>query len=207
MTRDRWQFDDADSDHRGHRHVPTPAVNADLGDWSGPRYSTQPLPAFRFLPGRDAQPESSHLPAFDLPGADPTDWRHCAPYLYAVDCFNHGFWWEAASLWAGLAAGTDPNDADHHCLNGLTRAAEALLRRRMGWRSSVARLRLETERAFARVPETSLMGLQLATWWPSLDRCLRPGGVDFPRLELDGPGSESQENAQYCIDGRKLSAI
>lgn len=188
MSTGRWQFDDVD--HLGHGHAPLAPVGFAREPGSGPRYSTLPLPPFRFLPGRDAEPEAGHLPAFDLASTDPADWRHCAPYLFAVDCFNHGFWWEAASLWAGLAAHTDLNDADHHCLHGLTRAAEALLRRRMGWRSSVARLRRETGRAFARASGATPMGLRRATWWPCLDRCLRPGGVNFPRLVLDGWASE-----------------
>lgn len=183
---DRWHFDDVDTDHGGHHHAPAVPGDAGLEGWSGPRYSALPLPAFRFLPGRDARPDSSHMPAFDISAADPADWQHCGPYRYGVDCFNQGFWWEAASLWTALASGTDSADVRRHCLNGLTRAAEALLRRRMGWRSAVARLRLESGQAFARVPQATLMGLHLATWWPCLDRCLRPGGVDFPRIELNG---------------------
>lgn len=33
---------------------------------------------------------------------DPENWRACADYLYGIDLFNHGFYWEAHEVWEGL---------------------------------------------------------------------------------------------------------
>jgi predicted metal-dependent hydrolase len=33
---------------------------------------------------------------------DPEDWRACHDYLYGIDLFNHGFYWEAHEAWEGL---------------------------------------------------------------------------------------------------------
>jgi hypothetical protein len=47
---------------------------------------------------------SQYLPAFT-----PEDWRSCDLYLYGIDLFNHGYWWEAhealEDVW--LAAGIE----------------------------------------------------------------------------------------------------
>ena len=29
-------------------------------------------------------------------------WQACSPYLYGIDLFNHGYYWEAHEVWEGL---------------------------------------------------------------------------------------------------------
>jgi hypothetical protein len=68
----------------------------------------RPFPAYAYLPGRTphptrdpeghsygARPDTPELP-------DPEDWRACGDYLYGIDLFNHGFYWEAHEAWEGL---------------------------------------------------------------------------------------------------------
>ena len=33
---------------------------------------------------------------------DPSHWNACRPYLYGIDLFNHGYYWEAHEVWEGL---------------------------------------------------------------------------------------------------------
>ncbi|MCF6180357.1 MAG: DUF309 domain-containing protein, partial [Geopsychrobacter sp.] len=79
------------------------------------RYTERPFPAYRYLPfqpgmahprndpgGHSYAEEEEYLPPFAI-----ADWPDCVSYLYAVDLFNHGYWWEAHEAWEAvwLAAG------------------------------------------------------------------------------------------------------
>jgi len=69
------------------------------------RYTRQPFPAYRYRPFQSgpAQPHPRNHPeghAFAeeeayLPHFSPDDWACCELYLYGIDLFNHGYWWEA----------------------------------------------------------------------------------------------------------------
>ncbi len=68
----------------------------------------RPLPPYAYLPGRYPHPirdpdGHSFGSKPDEPEApDPTRWRECGDYLYGIDLFNHGFYWEAHEAWEGL---------------------------------------------------------------------------------------------------------
>ncbi len=66
-----------------------------------PRFS---LPRFAYVPG-SAQPHpsglESHVPVFPLSPQGPLD-QEISPFLYGVDCFNAGFFWEAHEVWEQL---------------------------------------------------------------------------------------------------------
>ena len=91
----------------------------------------EPLPPYTFVPGRQPHPVSDpaghsfghqHAPAEPL---DPVHWIRCRPYLFGLDLFNEGFYWEShvefESLW--LAAGRKGATADF--LKGLIHLAAA----------------------------------------------------------------------------------
>jgi hypothetical protein len=98
---------------------------------SRPRYTDQPLPPYTYVPGRSPHPVSDpkghmygHNPA-QPPPLDPTNWQHSEVYLYGIDLFNHGFYWEAHEAWESLwhAAGRTGIVADF--LKGLIKLAAA----------------------------------------------------------------------------------
>ena len=68
----------------------------------------RPLPPYAYQPGRNPHPVRdpgghSFGKEPDEPDApDPTRWRECGDYLYGIDLFNHGFYWEAHEAWEGL---------------------------------------------------------------------------------------------------------
>ncbi len=66
------------------------------------------LPTYAYVPGRYPHPVRDprghsfgiESDAPELP--DPQQWRACGDYLYGIDLFNHGFFWEAHEAWEGL---------------------------------------------------------------------------------------------------------
>jgi uncharacterized protein len=68
-----------------------------------------PLPPYAFVPG-SALPHPTSDPAghsFGKRGmaTQPVgahNWAACTPYLYALDLFNHGYYWEAHEEWEAL---------------------------------------------------------------------------------------------------------
>jgi len=68
----------------------------------------RPFPPYAYVPGRTPHPTRdpdghSYGTEFEIPERpDPDEWRACSDYLYGIDLFNHGFYWEAHEAWEGL---------------------------------------------------------------------------------------------------------
>ncbi len=98
------------------------------------RYTDRPLPSYRFVPGqaphptRDREGHSYHKPPVQLAPFDPNDWDACEEYLYGIDLFNHGYWWEAhealEALWAAAGRRTETG----RFIQGLIQIAAAHLK-------------------------------------------------------------------------------
>lgn len=90
-----------------------------LGDRPYPRYTERPFPSYRYLPGRSPHPRNS--PQGHAYGqADPRPvrlpperWYEAQDYLYAIDLYNHGYWWESHEVFEGLW-----HAAGHHTVEG-----------------------------------------------------------------------------------------
>ena len=68
----------------------------------------RPFPPYAYVPGHTPHPTRdpdghSFGAAFEIPESpNPQEWRACRDYLYGIDLFNHGFYWEAHEAWEGL---------------------------------------------------------------------------------------------------------
>jgi hypothetical protein len=66
------------------------------------------LPPYAYIPGRTPHPtrdpDGHSYCAVHEPQVPPDreDWRACHDYLYGIDLFNYGFYWEAHEAWEGL---------------------------------------------------------------------------------------------------------
>jgi hypothetical protein len=98
----------------------------------------EPLPPYAFVPGRFPHPISdpaghsfgrAREPAAPF---DPAAWAICRPYLYGIDLFNYGYYWEAHEEWESLwhVAGRTGPVADF--LKGLIKLAAAGVKAREG---------------------------------------------------------------------------
>lgn len=146
------------------------------------RYSSQPFPRYRFVPGENPHPTAdprghSYLPPGQAHPAvrpvSPTDWSNSAPYLYGVDLYNHGYWWEAHESWESIWQLADKTGPQGRFLQGLIQTAACHLKIHLGKPDGVARLRqtsLDHLRwAAARCPEPVYMGIELGSFIAGLE--------------------------------------
>ncbi len=135
------------------------------------------LPPYAYLPGRyphpvrDPRGHSFGIEPEAPQPPDPQRWWTCHGYLYGIDLFNHGYYWEAHEVWEGLwrACGRGgPGAAFFKALIGL---AAAGLKLRAG---NLRGAKSHAQRAAGLFHETALeigsdearyMGLDLQTLW------------------------------------------
>ncbi len=153
----------------------------------------EPFPAYAYIPGRLPHPTSD--PAGHSVGVEPAvpsrvqpeRWPECRPYLYGIDLFNAGFYWEAHVAWESLwlAHGRKGTTADF--IKGLIKLAAAgvksLEEKPDGVKSHIRRAAellktVESQRdAFMGFRVRDLVELAEAIrdhGWPPQPPCLRP---------------------------------
>lgn len=99
------------------------------------------LPAHAFVPGRTARPpRRAHGAERELAAALPPErWREDEDYLFGVDLYHAGFYWEAHEAWERpwLASG---DERQRLCLQALIQLAAACLKLEMDEPSGAAKL-------------------------------------------------------------------
>jgi hypothetical protein len=101
---------------------------------SPPRYTKIPLPDRKFIPGQgihpDKDPQGSHIPEVNVENVEftPERWQNAQRYLYAIDLFNHGFWWEAHEVLEGLWIQTGRTTPLARFIQGIIQISAALLK-------------------------------------------------------------------------------
>lgn len=159
-----------------------------------PRYTGRPFPAYRYLPTRsgatlphprnDPAGHSYHAEEEYLPAFTPDDWRHCELYLYGIDLFNHGYWWEAHEALEGvwLAAGQRETLCGRF-VQGLIQLAGAQLKRFMAEPRGAQSLTVAGIEKISEV-EGVYLGIEVGALMAEVERCLREDRGEFPRIEL-----------------------
>lgn len=111
-----------------------------------PRYRPDAaFPTYAYVPGRDPHPVSDPRGhsygrgPVGIAAPDPKDPAGSPEFLYGVDLFNHGYYWEAHEAWEALwlACGRTGSTADF--LKGLIKLAAAGVKAREGRASGVRR--------------------------------------------------------------------
>jgi hypothetical protein len=98
------------------------------------RYTQRALPAYRHVPGftphpiRDPDGHSYGLPALDLPDLNTEAWETCEEYLYGIDLFNEGYWWESHEVLEGLWHAAGIGSPAAHALQAVIQCAAAHLK-------------------------------------------------------------------------------
>jgi hypothetical protein len=90
-----------------------------------------PFPPYSYVPGRfphplsDPRGHSFGVKTQRPSPPDPEQWQLCRPYLYGLDLFNHGYYWEAHEVWEGLWHACDRAGQTARFLKGLIKLAAA----------------------------------------------------------------------------------
>lgn len=110
-----------------------------------PRYTARPLPPYSYVPRHFPHPVSDpqgHMYGAEKPRPEPLTperWSDSETYLYGVDLFNHGFYWESHEAWESLWLAAGRRGPTAIWLKALIKLAAALVKLREG--SSVGALR------------------------------------------------------------------
>jgi predicted metal-dependent hydrolase len=97
-----------------------------------------PLPPYTYVPGRfphpTSDPQGHHfgVPPERPAPPDPEHWQACRPYLFGIDLFNHGYYWEAHEVWEGLWQACGRKGPTASFLKGLIKLAAAGVKVREG---------------------------------------------------------------------------
>jgi uncharacterized protein len=150
------------------------------------------FPPYTYVPGQAPHPIRD--PAGHMYGEEPEppqllveEWWNCEEYLWGIDLFNHGYYWEAHEAWEGLwhAAGRTGRVADF--LKGLIKLAAAGVKTRGGSLSGRQRHLRRAGELLESVRSNvggRLMGLDLNT---ILDTLMDPDSGDSIRQDVDLP--------------------
>jgi hypothetical protein len=98
------------------------------------RYTDRPFPDYRHLPGqtphptRDPEGHSYGLPELSLPDLNHENWRKSEDYLYGIDLFNEGYWWECHEVLEGLWHASGIGSDAGHVLQAVIQCAAAHLK-------------------------------------------------------------------------------
>jgi len=176
----------------------------DPGERGVQRYSSRPLPAYRYVPGLHPHPVRdprghSYEPVLRFNRHAPwrvDEWRTLDDWLYGVDLFNRFYFWEAHEAWEGLWAAVKRDTAPALLLQGLIQIAAALLKTHMGVLLGARTLSTEGLDKIGRAGrwQPTLLGLDVretaaafATYFAPLGRGELPSiGPQVPLLRLTG---------------------
>jgi hypothetical protein len=134
-----------------------------------PRYCPgRALPPYSYVPGLTPHPvsdERGHSFGLREPTPERLDansWRENAAFLWAVDLFNCGYYWEAHEAWESLwhVAGRAGPTADY--LKGLIKLAAAGVKLREGNAAGVTRHVGRSCELLAAAEGTTLFGIDVA---------------------------------------------
>lgn len=111
-----------------------------------PRYSpSRNFPPYSYVSGMWPHPISDsngHSFAHRADGIalpERATWNSCEEYLYGVDLFNYGYYWESHEIWESLWHAAGRKNVDAEFFKGLIKLAAAGVKAREGRPDGVAR--------------------------------------------------------------------
>jgi hypothetical protein len=125
------------------------------------------FPAYAFVPGRNPHPESdprghSYGQCLEPAILEPEQWRTCQVYLFGLDLFNAGFWWEAHAQWEALWHGAGRKGKIADFLKGLIQLAAAGVKHAEAMPAGVHAHARRAAELFRGLGENTFCGFQLS---------------------------------------------
>ncbi len=153
------------------------------------RYTDRPLPDYRHLPFQNAHPfldEGGHSFGEKLVPPDsftPENWQQCSDYLYCIDLFNYGFWWEAHERLKHLCIAAGRESETGQFIQGLIQISAALLKHFMQEEQgaeTLAALGLKNLQKTAGV----YLGIEVTALVVQVQECLKSREAKYPQIQL-----------------------
>ena len=141
------------------RKEPNPSVG---------RYVSTPFPSYSFIPGQNPHPRNDpkgHSHGEPEPTAtykNPAQWKTNEPWLFGVDLYNFGYWWESHEQWEALWKLSQNNEQEKLFYRAVIQLAAANIKRfcdRIEGAQSLARQSVEKLNA---LEGTHFMGVAIA---------------------------------------------
>ncbi|MBN1957558.1 MAG: DUF309 domain-containing protein [Desulfuromonadales bacterium] len=158
-----------------------------------PRYSQRSLPSYRHLPFQNPHPfldVDGHSYGENLApveGFGQTSWTEAEDYLYAVDLFNNGFWWEAHERLKQVSIGAGRESTAGRFIQGLIQVSAGLLKHFMA-QDAPARALIELGLSNLEVEQNPYLGIDVAALKGALNACLDHDDSVYPSICLRGIG-------------------
>ena len=133
------------------------------------RYTRRPLPSYRFVPGHSAHPRRdlqghSYGKLEPKLGSVSSDrWFDCEDYLYGVDLYNFGYWWESHEVFEALWHAAGHATMEGRFFRAIIQIAAANLKRAMGRDQPARRICQRGLDRLAEIPGV-YMGLDVAAF-------------------------------------------
>ena len=142
------------------------------------RFSKKPFPPYRFIPGQKPHPTESpqgHSYKKQEEAVLPFEhhnWQRNPTYLYGVDLYNHGYWWEAHEAFESLWQKIPKSDLRSSFLQGLIKISAALLKRHLNQERGTLILLKSGMGLLKKVSEISLvyMGIGLSDYLQRIEK-------------------------------------
>ena len=127
---------------------------------------------------------------------DASTWETCDEYLYGIDLFNHGYWWEAHEVFEEFwrAAGRDTPLGDF--FQGLIQIAAALIKDAVGARAA-ARSLARAGCAKLRKTPGIVLGVARAGLAASVEAFLSGKSDSAPFIDLAAKGAPPASEHQW----------
>lgn len=153
-----------------------------------PRYSSRMLPSYRHLPFQNAHPfmdKDGHSYGEKLvpPATFGSEgWQNCDDYLYSIDLFNHGFWWEAHERLKQISFGAGRESECGVFIQGLIQIAARLLKYSMNEHAPAQTL-ITLGLGNLKAAQNPYLGIDAEVLSSSVQSCLNGKGA-YPRVIL-----------------------
>ncbi len=154
-----------------------------------PRYCTRPFPAYRFLPGKNPHPRRDPRGhSYGLPEPEPhtisaENWQDSESFLYGVDLFNYGYWWECHEAFEAFWRAVGPQTQQGRLFQGLIQVAAANLKRVLGNHEAAEKLAQRALQRLEGVPRL-YMGIDVERLMADVRESFEGGTHSLPVLRL-----------------------
>ncbi|WP_447979492.1 DUF309 domain-containing protein [Candidatus Nitrospira bockiana] len=171
-----------------------------------PRYSSRALPGSRYVPGRTDRPGRPAEPLNQgearTIACDPSRWRDNAAYVYAVDLYNFGYWWEShevlEELWNAAGRTSEPG----RFYRALIQVAAANLKRTMGVEDAARRLYRRGSERLAAFP-SRYMGVEVERFRRQVQSTCVDSAAAWPVIFLETIGARAVETQDRRVDRKE----